>query len=110
MRHIEIMAAGCVPYFVDLEKMPKSTMQFYPKDLLRRAKILEGVTQNGSLLDPKSFSVDTNRINFTEYYDVANQILEHSRQKQLQLFAFYQVQQQLNFHLFDQITLKKNLA
>ena len=40
MRHIEIiMAAGCVPYFVDLEKLPKFTMQFYPKqDLFRRAK------------------------------------------------------------------------
>ena len=79
MRHIEIMASGCVPYFVDLEKLPKATLQFYPKDLFRRAKTLEGVTHNGPFLDPNSFSVDTSKLNFVEYYDIATKILEHSR-------------------------------
>ena len=79
MRHIEIMAAGCVPYFVDLDRLPKHTMQFYPKDLLSRAKALDGVVHKGSFLDPASFSVDTTKINFTEYYEIATGILEHSR-------------------------------
>ena len=79
MRHIEIMASGCVPYFIDLERIPKHTMQFYPKDHFLRAKKIEGVAHNGPFLDPNSFSVDIEKINFTEYYDVANQILEHSR-------------------------------
>lgn len=79
MRHIEIMASGCVPYFIDLERIPKHTMQFYPKDHFLRAKNIEGVAHNGPFLDPNSFSVDIEKINFAEYYDVANQILEHSR-------------------------------
>jgi hypothetical protein len=73
------MASGCVPYFIDLERIPKHTMQFYPKDHFLRAKKIEGVAHNGPFLDPNSFSVDIEKINFTEYYDVANQILEHSR-------------------------------
>ena len=73
------MAAGCVPYFIDVDQVPKHTMQFYPKDLLRRAKTLEGVAYEGSFLDPTSFSVDASKLNFTEYYDIASGILEHSR-------------------------------
>jgi len=78
VRHIESIAAGCVPYFVDLEKMPQDTVKFCPKDLFRRAKMLEVVTRNVSFLDLSSFSVDTKKINFTEYYDAATRILELS--------------------------------
>jgi hypothetical protein len=39
MRHYEIMANGCIPYFPGIEKCPKNTMALLPKDL-----ILEGNT------------------------------------------------------------------
>jgi len=89
MRHTEVMASGCVPYFVDLEKLPKATLHFYPKDLFRRAKTLEGVTRNWPFLDPNFFSVDTSKLNFEEYYDIATQILEHSGAKGLGVLPLF---------------------
>ena len=34
MRHYEILANGCIPYFIDIEKCPKNTMTLLPKELL----------------------------------------------------------------------------
>ena len=33
MRHYELMANGCIPYFIDLHECPKNTMAFLPKKL-----------------------------------------------------------------------------
>jgi len=33
MRHYEILANGCVPYFPDIEKCPPNTMALFPKEL-----------------------------------------------------------------------------
>ena len=43
MRHYEILAAGSIPYFTDIEKCPENTMKFFPKLLCKYAKKLEGV-------------------------------------------------------------------
>lgn len=34
MRHYEIIANGCIPYFIDIEQCPENTMALLPKDLL----------------------------------------------------------------------------
>ncbi len=33
MRHYEIMANGCIPYFIDIENSPENTMKLLPKEL-----------------------------------------------------------------------------
>lgn len=41
MRHYEILANGCIPYFLEIENCPKLTMQSFPKDIctsIMRAK------------------------------------------------------------------------
>ena len=35
MRHLEILANGCIPIFEKIEKIPKKTMTHYPLDLLK---------------------------------------------------------------------------
>jgi len=40
MRHYEIMANNCIPYFTDLEDCPKQTLTSLPKELLLEAKEL----------------------------------------------------------------------
>jgi hypothetical protein len=35
MRHYEIIANGCIPYFVNIEDCPSTTMALLPKDLIR---------------------------------------------------------------------------
>ena len=79
MRHLEIMAAGCIPYFIDLESLPRLTMQFYPKQMLAEAMSLKGVTLQGEDTNPESFNVDLKVLNFDKYYELATRILEHSR-------------------------------
>jgi hypothetical protein len=43
MRHYEILAAGSIPYFTDIEKCPEKSMFRFPKDLCVRAKKMSGV-------------------------------------------------------------------
>jgi hypothetical protein len=40
MRHYEILANNCIPYFIDLEDCPKQTLTNLPKELLIEAKNL----------------------------------------------------------------------
>ena len=37
LRHYEILAAGCIPIFEDLDKCPSDTLVSFPKDILREA-------------------------------------------------------------------------
>ena len=37
LRHYEILAAGCIPIFEDLDKCPADTLVSFPKDLLKEA-------------------------------------------------------------------------
>jgi len=34
MRHYEILANGCIPYFPDISECPKNTMTLFPKDII----------------------------------------------------------------------------
>jgi hypothetical protein len=40
MRHYEILANGCIPYFLDIESCPKNTMSLLPKELIIQSNIL----------------------------------------------------------------------
>jgi hypothetical protein len=40
MRHYEILANGCIPYFIDIEQCPPHTMHLCPKQLFIEAKVL----------------------------------------------------------------------
>jgi len=40
MRHYEIIANGCIPYFIDIENCPKNTMYLLPKEKLIEANKL----------------------------------------------------------------------
>jgi FkbM family methyltransferase len=40
MRHYEIIANGCIPYFINIEECPKNTMYLLPKNLLIEGNLL----------------------------------------------------------------------
>ena len=40
MRHYEILANGCIPYFLNIENCPKNTMYLLPKKLFIQSNIL----------------------------------------------------------------------
>ncbi len=46
MRHYELIANGCIPFFLDIEKCPERTMIRFPKVLCSIAKMTNGVDPN----------------------------------------------------------------
>eukprot|EP01063_Lacrimia_lanifica_P012787 TRINITY_DN1948_c0_g1_i1.p1 TRINITY_DN1948_c0_g1~~TRINITY_DN1948_c0_g1_i1.p1 ORF type:complete len:756 (+),score=151.61 TRINITY_DN1948_c0_g1_i1:57-2324(+) len=83
LRHYEILAAGCVPYFVDLHRMPSATMVMYPKELVLEAMYLDGVhfddSRPGAFHDPKAFWIDHKVFDKKRYFELAAQILTYAR-------------------------------
>lgn len=89
MRHYEILANGCIPYFPNLEQCPKNTMALLPKKLLLEANILYG-KHHGKQLEELSINdmiecnnlidslLDYTRNNLTTE-KLANYVLEKSK-------------------------------
>ena len=70
MRHYEILANGCIPYFEDLDRCDSDTMAFLPRDLIKEAMNLEGVSY---------LKIDHTRFNKTRYFEILNKLLEHTK-------------------------------
>lgn len=70
MRHYEILANGCIPYFVDIDKCNPNNMCFLPKQLIQAAMNLEGVSY---------LNIDHTKFNKEKYYVILEQLLEHTR-------------------------------
>ena len=72
MRHYEIIANGCIPYFIDIEKCPKYTMFLLPKDLL-----IEG----NALYDSKFKNKNINELteeDINEYKVLQTKLLDYT--------------------------------
>lgn len=72
LRHYEILANGCIPYFTDLERCPTRTMTRLPKDLILEAMNLEGVHEG---------YIDHEKFNKERYYEILQQLLEYTREQ-----------------------------
>ena len=59
MRHYEILANGCIPYFPGIEECPSNTMALLPKDLLQQAITL---CNNFSSDDSEKYTVLAGRL------------------------------------------------
>jgi hypothetical protein len=70
LRHYEILANGCIPYFLNLDQCHPETMAFLPKELILEAMHLEGVSDRG---------IDYSRFNRKQYDEILNKLLEHTR-------------------------------
>ena len=49
MRHYEIIANGCIPYFINIEGCPPTTMALLPKDLIQEGNALYGSLKDKSI-------------------------------------------------------------
>lgn len=70
-RHYEILAAGCVPYFDNLNLCPSKTMVNFPRKLVKQAMNLPGVTRG---------KIDFNVFPKEEYEQLRAQLWMHARQ------------------------------
>lgn len=71
MRHYEILATGCVPYFPNLDKCPENTMFKLPKKLILEIMNLPGVS---------CCNINFSIFPLNKYIDLANQILKYTQE------------------------------
>lgn len=71
MRHYEILANGCVPYFSGLEGCPSDSLFLFPKETCARAMRLPGVGE---------MAVDHSAFDRVAYQDVLYQLFDYARQ------------------------------
>ena len=71
LRHYEILANGCIPYFLDLDKCDSQTMYFLPKDLILEAMHIRGVSENG---------INHRIFDSKKYYEILEELLAYTRQ------------------------------
>lgn len=76
LRHWEIIASGCMPYFIDLEYCPEYTLYHLPKQLLIEARELPGVTFN---CEEFKVEIDFKIFPKERYFDLLEKLLAHAR-------------------------------
>ena len=89
MRHVEILANGCVPIFTDLEWCPQRTLTFYPKSYLCMIKTIPGLklVRINNTEKPiyrgqdiiQGASCLTDEFCFDSYLDYCGYLLEYTR-------------------------------
>jgi hypothetical protein len=73
MRHYEILANGCIPYFLNIENCPKKTMSLLPKDLFIKSNLLyERVFKNKNINELKDEEIN-------EYNILQKNLLEYTK-------------------------------
>ncbi len=72
MRHYEIIAAGCVPFFTDLDACPPETLTTLPKALIAEAMSLPGVDGAKATIDFAVFPK-------ARYFALRDAICSHAR-------------------------------
>jgi hypothetical protein len=73
MRHYEILANGCIPYFINIENCPKNTMSLLPKELIIEGNIL----YDNKFKNKKITEISSEEIN--EYNILRTKLLEHTK-------------------------------
>ena len=98
MRHYEILACGCVPFFTDIEKCQTSTLVRFPKALGIEAKKILGVhpgtkeeynpdketfigTAKEILPGEKRGNIDFSRFDSVQCNDIREQLIHHTKEK-----------------------------
>ncbi len=71
LRHYEILANGCIPYFLNLDRCSSQTMTFLPKDLIKEAMQLPGVTEG---------KIDHTKFDRKKYDEIQKKIFAHLHQ------------------------------
>lgn len=102
MRHLEILSSGAIPYFADIDNCPRNSLASMPKQLIKEAMMLEGVSHVGRVhghgavqnefLDRHHgghvnfrkpgtvLGFNTSMFDMQRYFTIADKILEHVKE------------------------------
>jgi hypothetical protein len=70
MRHYEILANGCIPYFLDLDKCDSRTMALLTRDLIKEAMNLPGVSY---------LKIDHKKFDEVRYFEILQKLLDYTK-------------------------------
>jgi hypothetical protein len=81
LRHYEILASGCIPYFLGLESCPPATLHAFPKQLVATARQLAGVPNIEGTEDLRDlrFDIDFSCFDSHSYYVLLRQLVDYTR-------------------------------
>jgi hypothetical protein len=74
MRHLEILANGAIPYFLDLERCPEKTLYLYPKALLACGNKLYHHVKNMHTIEEIPSEI------LNEIYELITELLTYTRE------------------------------
>lgn len=78
LRHYEILANGCVPYFPDIGHCPELTMYNFPKELCEEAnKMVFDISESGGLDDEKYYKLANNLLNYTREHLTTGNVMNY---------------------------------
>lgn len=84
MRHYEILANGCVPFFTDLNECPKTTLTpFFPKEMLLEVLSMKGINTSRNFLG-KRFergTIDFDKFDVEKYKTLNIMLLDYTRSR-----------------------------
>jgi len=73
MRHYEILANGCIPYFINIQECPENTMYLLPKELFIEANILYDTKFKNKNID------EITEAEINEYNILQQKLLEYTK-------------------------------
>lgn len=73
MRHYEIIANGCMPYFPGLDQCPQETMTLFPKEIVLEAMMLPGI-------DPVNHKIDFTVFPVHRYEELLQRLMDYARE------------------------------
>lgn len=86
LRHYEIIAAGSIPYFLNLAKVPHNTMHDFPFSMVQEAMKLPGVPFQEEVIEvirdgsTEHLKIDKAIFNETRYHELLYKMMAHSIQ------------------------------
>lgn len=81
MRHYEILANGCIPWFEDLSRCPETALPFFPKNIIHKGMDIAGCKKSGIFKDDGTFFFLDHSASFeNSYQDIAMALLNYTKE------------------------------
>lgn len=83
LRHYEILLAGCIPFFIDIDNIPNNTMVKFPKKLVKDAMNIDGIPTQEEIKDAIKHNkpippINYNLFSIEKYNKLRSQLLEYT--------------------------------
>lgn len=79
MRHYEILACGCIPYFIDLDQCPKNALFNFPKELILTTNKFYEFLKNKYNISSNNNIIQLNKEEVDKCYEYIELLLKYTK-------------------------------